>query len=183
LFAADQSRSPETIDQTGRAARAPCVLQGRSLLVKRVRSLLRLAAVASSVLLVGGCISYRSGALDWLRDDPAGSDLVEAAADGDRPAAADGAPPTPKPGRKAASTNEPPQGRPLFMLWAKSDSRPTGTQDAVDERRAFDWLFPPVPPEQPPVVMPGTKSSFFSTFPKYGKAKAVPLVEAPSESK
>jgi len=34
--------------------------------VKQPNSLLKLAAVASSVLLVGGCVAYRAGAFNWL---------------------------------------------------------------------------------------------------------------------
>jgi hypothetical protein len=43
--------------------------------VKRLKPFLKLAALASSVLLVAGCVSYRAGVLDWLK--PAGASSAD----------------------------------------------------------------------------------------------------------
>ena len=107
--------------------------------MKQPQLLLKLAALASSTLLVGGLVAYRAGALDWLSG-------------GRAPTAASETNPT----RDEARSEKTPQPAPTIMPSTKSgywepvivgpDAHATAQQPASDSKQPA------------PTMLPGSKS-------------------------
>jgi hypothetical protein len=116
--------------------------------VKRIKPLLRLAALASSLLLAAGCVSYRAGVFDWL--NPKESETAPSKTNGDAAQASDGKEPVAIPSTKFARFISGPE-----------------VEGTIAQPPAATQAAPPAM-EKEPAMIGGTKS-FFNTFPEVKK--------------
>jgi hypothetical protein len=125
--------------------------------VKNANVLLKLAAVASSVVLVGGFVSYRAGALNWLMASEVPPAQVDENSPADQPPSA-----------------ESPLATPAIMSGSKS-----GIYIVPAAPAAKDGPTAPSP-AAPPTIMPGSKSVAPLIPPKSPPPASGPQSFAPS---
>ena len=141
----------------------------RGVAVKRTHPLLRVAAVVSSVVLVGGFVGYRAGAFSWLAETSAGPIDPQSKPTTDTTQVAPGMLPGSKTNMFLDPLQippEPPQKippEPLQTLMSSSKSGQIVSHQAVTSTR---WAIPdpvhvqsPAPTQRPPTFMGGIKSA------------------------
>jgi hypothetical protein len=119
--------------------------------MKRPSVFVKILALASSGLLVAGCISYRAGGFDGLK--PPTAERWRAAEGDARLDSGEFSDLT-------ISVENEGTGSLMFGVGTKPDSGMTGRQVAEEWSYldAFKWLSPPARPEAQPAVIGGTKS-------------------------